>query len=122
MQQKTWWGKNSGWKETKHCCKICVGSGVGEGLLLLNSPREAIFIQDKLCSGAGTNIVLATSSFDNQGERGCLEQHAFKHLLLSSPRWCLSSEPWKLHLAAGEFIRQQPAVTEHSVPPTSTED
>lgn len=65
----------------------------GEGLLLLNLPRDAIFIQDKLYSGAGTNIVPVAFSFDNQAEGGGLEQHAFKHLLLPSPRWCLSSGP-----------------------------
>lgn len=75
---------------------MCDGSGAEEGLLLLNLPRDAIFIQDKLYSGVGTNIVLATSSFHNQGERVSLEQHAFKHLLLSSPLWCLSSGLWKL--------------------------
>ena len=65
----------------------------GEALLLLNLPRDAIFIQDKLYSGAATNIVPVSFSFDNQAEGGGLEQRAFKHLFLPSPRWCLSSGP-----------------------------
>ena len=69
-----------------------------EGLLLLNLPRDAVFLQDKLyCRG---NIVLLASSFDNQGEGGGLQQRAFKHLLLPSPQWCLSSGLWNLSLSA----------------------
>lgn len=89
-----WYGEGNRERETRPQCKICDGSGAGEGLLQPNLPRDAIFIQDKLYSGARTNIVLAaSSSFDNQGERGALERHAFKHLLWPSPGWCLSSGP-----------------------------
>lgn len=86
MEQKTCGaGKAIGReRETRPQCKIYDGSGAGDGLLLLNLPRDAIFIQDKLYSGAGTNIVLAASSFDSQGERGGLGQHAFKHLFFLS--------------------------------------
>lgn len=62
---------------------------------MLKLPREAIFIQDKLSSAAGTNIVHHASCFDKQGEGGGPEA-AFKHLLLPSTRWFLSSRPLML--------------------------
>lgn len=69
--------------------------------------------------------MLASSSFDNQGERGGLGQHAFKHLFFSS----FSISEVVLVLGALKAAAARPPVSlsastvaEHSLPWTPTED
>lgn len=70
--------------------------------------------------------MLASSSFDNQGERGSLGQHAFKHLFFF-PSFSISEVV--LVLGALKAAAARPpvslsasAVAEHSLPWTPTED